>query len=230
MTEELPQAGIRDLRQEAQRAALRYRRVSRFAEGFAKGKMSADPVYAQVLDLLPAQGMLLDAGCGEGYLLALVRQRLPSPRRAGVDHDERRVDLARKALQGEERLELQVGDLRQLPLGQADAVTCLDVLHYMAPQQQDELLARLAACVRPGGLLLVRDGESGAGLRSFLTGLSERLAVAMGRHKGDGVFFRPAEQTQAQLEAQGLQVEVRPCQQGTPFANIVFIARRPEAA
>jgi SAM-dependent methyltransferase len=213
-----------------EQAAARYRPAGRVAHGFAKGKMSGDPAYATVLERLPEQGTLLDVGCGEGYLLALARAQRPGLALVGVDHDERRVALARQALAREPRVELLVGDLRDHSLPPASMITCLDVLHYMPPAQQDAVLARLVACLAPGGLLLLRDGQADGGLRTAVLRLFETVAVAIGRHRGDGVFFRSAQALRSALEAQGLEVEVAPCRDGTPFANLLFEARKPTEA
>ncbi len=210
-----------------QQASDRYRSAGRFAHGFARGKMSGDPAYHAVLTRLPESGSLLDVGCGEGYLLALVRAARPDLALHGVDHDESRIDLARSALAGEPALQVEVGDIRTVELPPSDLVTCLDVLHYMPAEQQDEVLTRLVRAVQPGGTLFIRDGEEGAGLRSTLLRWSETAAVALGRHKGDGVFFRPAQELRERLEALGLQVVVAPCREGTPFANLLFVAHKP---
>jgi SAM-dependent methyltransferase len=208
-------------------AAERYRAAGRVAHGFARGKMRGDPAYATVLELLPERGLLLDVGCGEGYLLALARAQRPSLQLVGLDHDERRVAVARQALADEPDLQLLVGDLRGSELPRADMITCLDVLHYMPPAQQDAALARMAEILAPGGSLLVRDGQADDGLRSAALRLSETLAVALGRHRGDGVFFRPAGALRAAMQALDLEVQVAPCREGTPFANLLFVARKP---
>jgi 2-polyprenyl-3-methyl-5-hydroxy-6-metoxy-1,4-benzoquinol methylase len=213
-----------------EQASEMYKPAGRWAHGFARGKMSGDPAYAAVIDLMGPrkQGRLLDIGCGEGHLLALVCVARPGISLYGVDHDTSRVQRARQAMAGQPDWELVAGDARQLTLPRADVIACLDVLHYMPPAEQDELLARLAALLEPGGVLLVRDGHSSGGLRSTITGITEWLAVVTGRHKGDGVFFRTAAQLEAVLADQGLEVETRDCSQGTPFANLVWIARRRE--
>ncbi|MCB9764734.1 MAG: class I SAM-dependent methyltransferase [Alphaproteobacteria bacterium] len=218
-----------DFRAAAAVAARRYRVIGRWAEGFAKGKMSADPAFARVVTLLPARGALVDVGCGEGYLLALTRALRPEVTLFGLDHDDARLAQGRAALADEPDLTLVCGDLRDATLPRADVVCCLDVLHYMPEDQQDAALVAFAEALRPGGTLLLRDAEAGAGLRTTLTRISETLAVAAGRHKGDGVFFRTAAATRAVLERCGLEVEVVPCRDGTPFANVLFVARKAEA-
>jgi SAM-dependent methyltransferase len=212
-------------------AAERYRPAGRWAYGFARGKMGNDPAYQRVLELLQGheQGTLVDVGCGEGHLLALARALYPELRLFGVDHDGDRVDTARVALEGFERLSLEAGDARTVELPGCQVLCCLDVLHYMSPEDQDLLLTRFAEALEPGGILLIRDGREGAGLRSTLTRLSEQLAVALGRHKGEGVHFRDAEATRATLSALGLEVELQDCAQGTPFANVLWIGRKPES-
>jgi len=208
------------------RASSRYRRAGRWAEGFARGKMSRDPVYAAVLAQVPEEGTLVDVGCGEGYLLALIREVRPALRLVGLDHDRRRVEVGRLALTDEPSVEIRVGDAREAVLPEAEVVTCLDVLHYMPPHAQDALIGRLADALVPGGLLLLRDARAEAGLRSVVTRWSERLLVALGRHRGEGVFLRSGAALHDRLEEVGLQVEEQDCSEGTPFANVLYAARR----
>ncbi len=209
------------------RVAARY--PGRWNQGWARGKVAGDPVYRAVLALLPEAGTLVDLGCGEGYLLALARERRPGLDLVGLDHDERRLALARAALEGEARVRLEGGDAREAGLPPADVLACLDVLHYLPPAEQDALVRRMARALRPGGTLLVRDAEAGAGWRSALTAWSERFMVAVGRHRGLGVYLRPRAELEAAMAAAGLAVEVRPCAEGTPFSNVLLVGRAPAA-
>jgi 2-polyprenyl-3-methyl-5-hydroxy-6-metoxy-1,4-benzoquinol methylase len=204
-----------------ERAAARYLPAGRFAHGFARGKMKGDPAYAAVLRHLPESGCLVDVGCGEGHLLALAHELRGGLRLFGVDHDHERVERGRQALG--DAATLTVGDARVCELPRAHAIACLDVLHYLPEPEQDAVIQRLVDHLEPGGVLLIRDGASQDGLRSWVTTLSEKLAVATGRHKGDGVFFRPSEALRASMEACGLTVEEAPCADGTPFANRLYL-------
>ena len=102
------------------------------------------------------------------------------------------------------------------------------VLHYLPVVDQDALVTRAAAAINPGGVLLIRDIEPGHGLRSFAAKLAERLGQAFGRHRGDGLHFRPIAETAAVCEQAGLAVTIRPCEQGTPFANRLLVATRSD--
>ena len=55
---------------------------------------------------------------------------------------------------------------------------------------------------------------------------SERLTIALGRHKGVGVHFRPRADLEGALTAAGLQVSARNCSAGTPFANWLFTGKK----
>src|SRR5256885_16535272 len=56
-------------------------------------------------------------------------------------------------------------DIRSAPFGSADAGVMLDVLHYLPAQSQREGLQRVRAALPPGGLLLLRWGDAGGGVR-----------------------------------------------------------------
>jgi SAM-dependent methyltransferase len=210
------------------RAAHRYLQAGRWAHGFARGKMAGDPMYRKVLDLLAGMvpGLVVDVGCGEGYLLALMREAVPTTPLFGCDHDPKRLAVARRALAGEPALDLVEGDARHMPLPAAAAVACLDVLHYLPEPDQDVLLARMASTLEPGGTLLVRDLDARGGWRDGVTRVSEHVARVVGRHRGKGLFFRPAEAAIATLRREGLVVEGSTCADGTPFANVLLVARR----
>lgn len=56
----------------------------------------------------------------------------------------------------------------QCPAGRFDLILCRNVLLYLAPAQREAVFARLAAALRPGGLLLLGAGETVIGQTSAL--------------------------------------------------------------
>jgi cyclopropane fatty-acyl-phospholipid synthase-like methyltransferase len=192
----------------------------------ARGKMKGDPVYRRILPHLEGAHTLLDLGCGEGYLLSLARTHTPDVQLHGIDHDGARLDLARQVLEGEPNVTLEEQDLQSAELPGADVISCLDVLHYLVPEGQDQVIQRMCAALTENGVLVIREGISDGGWRTTVTRASEQIARVIGRHKGDGIHFRPRTALGEVLEENGMQVLLEPCSEGTPFANLLWTARK----
>lgn len=118
------------------------------------------PKLLAVMDLLlPTEGPLLDLGCGFGlwtsYFGAMQRGR----RITGVDLSPRRIELARRvAVAVGVDASFVCGDVRSAPLaGGAAGAYMLDVLHHLPHDAQLPLLARVAAALAPGGVLVLKD-------------------------------------------------------------------------
>ncbi len=147
----------------AARAAERYRAAGRFAYYFARGKLGGDPVFTALLarGLIPEGARLLDLGCGQGLLAAWLDaarashqagnwpDTWPAPPRLrafrGIELMPRDVERARRALGALARIEC--ADIRSAEYGAADVVTILDVLHYMNPTSQEQVLRRVRAAI-----------------------------------------------------------------------------------
>ena len=102
--------------------------------------------YVQAL--LPA-GSVLDAGCGTGRVAVELAARGYDV--VGVDSDSSMLDVARR-----HDLTWVLGDLATLDLGRTfDLVVCAgNVMVFLAPGTEEEVVRRLAAHLAPGGLLV----------------------------------------------------------------------------
>jgi SAM-dependent methyltransferase len=218
----------------AERTARRYRPAGRFAEGFARGKLRHDPVYAYLLarpDWLPESGLLLDLGCGRGVLGSLLLSAremglLPHPglRFAGVELRPADAAAARLALGAE--ADITLGDLRSVSFPACRAVALLDVLLYLDAAGQEAVLELAAAALAPDGVLILREADAGAGWRFRATRAAERLCACARGHFRQRYCYRSAADWRARLESLGFAVETVPMSEGTPFANVLFLARR----
>jgi len=220
----------------AEATAWRFRSAGRFVHGFVLGKLRHDPVYRALLvrDILPADRLILDLGCGRGILLALLATArtlgmTPGGKRAtglhlcGVERRAADADAARTALGSE--TEILTGDVRTADLPPCRAVILLDVLLYLREEEQDALLVKIANCLETGGRLIVREADAGSGWRFTATWVAERCcALARGQWK-QKYCYRSAAQWREKLESLGFVVEVQPMSEGTPFANVLFVGR-----
>lgn len=226
-------------------AALVRRAADRYLHGitawqFARAKLRRDPGYRALLTsgLLPREGRLLDVGCGQGHLLALVVEARraaeaggwpagwpPAPvglTLAGIELRPSAAESARQALG--DAATIETGDACELPIGPADAVVALDVLHLVDEGRQEPLVRRLAGALPPGGVLIVREVDAAAGWRFQLVRLVNRLvALGQGRLRAR-LAFRTAAGWSALLAAHGLDVEAT--RAGMTLGNVLLVGRK----
>jgi len=230
----VPQAAGVDFAVVLAHASNRYRLGGRTAHRFARGKLRGDPVYRAVLEggLLSRDGTVLDLGCGGGLMLAvLASARVLSPvsesstrRLLGVESRPKAAEIARGAL-GDEA-EILTDDVRRCPLPSARAILLFDVLNLMPAGDQDALLAAVLASLEPGGVLLVREADAAAGWRFRAVRAGNWIkACWVGRFRQE-FHFRSLAEWRRWLEQAGLEVEVRPMGMGTPFGNVLLVARK----
>jgi SAM-dependent methyltransferase len=226
----------------AEAAARRYAPAGRFAMHYALGKLRHDPVFAAIFahGLIPDRARLVDLGCGQGLLLALLvaandaiaRAEWPAgwlapPRpqsMVGFDVGQRAIALARIALGGQARI--AQADLRTVALPACDTIALIDVLQYVDAAAQEAALAKCARALTVGGVLLLRVNDACAGWSAALTRLSDQLATVARDRKWPRLHDRSLTDWIALLDRAGFDVRTLPASAGTPFANSLLVGRR----
>lgn len=223
-------------------AVRRYAPAGRFAAGFARGKLRYDPVFVALLHrgLIPDGVRLLDLGCGQGVLLALLvaareqyhAGRWPADWPAppvrfslhGIECRPGAVRRARLALGPE--ADIEEADLRIARLAPCDVIALLDVVHYLDEGAQDRLLTATADALTHGGLLLMRVGDLAAGLPTLLTKVVDQLVTLWRSGRFHRFHLRTIPQWVTALEQLGFEVSAESQSSGTPFANVLLVARK----
>ena len=231
-----------------------------FARRFARAKLARDPLFATLLrtGAIPDAACLIDLGCGQGLLAAWLHAARttwnasaaedrwppgwPAPPKVGtyLGIDRSRIDIrrARRALPSFARVFR--GDVRTLGptlLDRCDAVTLLDVLHYLPPLAQDRLIGAIAAGLPPWGVLVMRVGDGAWTIDSAMTSawsnLVDRIVCLLRGQPQWRLHRRSIEDWTTMLEGHGFVVEVlddpRTTRDGDGFANVLMRASRADA-
>ena len=221
-----------------QRASARYMAASITAWEFARGKLRGDPIYRSALcgNLLPSGRALVDVGCGQGLMLALLaeaRRRADAEalpvgcrsfpqfvRLIGVEKRPRIARLARKALGPD--AEILEQDAQSIATESCSVVLFFDVLHLLSSDDQESIVRAMAAALEPGGVILVRDADASAGWRFAAVRTVNRLkAFVLGAWRQEFHFRTKTEWIEC-FDRLGLDADVRPMAGRTPFANVLF--------
>ena len=222
-------------------ASAPYHAEGRFAWHFARSKLSGDPVFAGLLEhgLIPDNTCFLDIGCGQGLLASWLRcaaafhqqgdwpAHWPAAPRLlsihGIEIVPRDVQRARRAL-GDAATFTQ-GDMCTAPFGKSDVIVILDVLHYVSIAAQDDVLQRAREALAPNGTLLLRVGDAAAGLPFKVSFWVDYAVCVMRGQRNPRMYCRPLTAWCAALADLGFSVRTLQMRQGTPFANVLLVAK-----
>jgi SAM-dependent methyltransferase len=202
-----------------------YRTCGRFAYHFARGKLGRDPVFAAILSrgLLSGRTRILDLGCGQGLLAAWLLAAGSQAEIRGIELVRRYVERARQAWGAQ--AEFVIGDMRRTDFGSADGVVILDVLHYIEYAEQRGILDRARVAMTGDGVLLLRVGDAGSGLGFKIGKWMDQTTLLMTGRGFRQLHCRSVAEWRELLSAAGFDSETIPMSAGTPFANVLMIAK-----
>lgn len=113
---------------------------------------------------LPADALITDIGCGDGFHLRLLKDfGRPSWRLQGIDFDERAAKMA-----AEHDLLVHVGDVRSLdlPAASVDLAFMIQTIEHV--EDPDDVLRAVVRLLKPGGrLVVVTDNTDSPDFRIF---------------------------------------------------------------
>ena len=121
--------------------------------GRLEARLQAERALAELLPEAPTS--VLDLGCGDGRLAAVVLEACPSITRAvAVDASPPMLAAARERFAGDDRVSVVEGDLND-PVdgyGAFDVVVSGFAIHHVEHERKRSLFAEVASSLTPGGV------------------------------------------------------------------------------
>ncbi|WP_341835085.1 1-acyl-sn-glycerol-3-phosphate acyltransferase [Chitinophaga pollutisoli] len=195
-------------------------------EWYMRIKTKMERNYEDFHRMLPLKGDIMDIGCGYGFMSYMLHFLSPERNMLGVDYDEDKIAVAQHCYIRNDSVQFRSADITQYDIPEKDAFVLLDVLHYLQPEQQASLVRRCMDKLRPGGVIIIRDGDADLKKKHRGTKLTELFSTKLlGFNKTSAhplSFFSSATLRQT-VESHGGTVER--IDQTKFTSNIVFIIR-----
>jgi SAM-dependent methyltransferase len=186
-------------------------------------KYVMDPCYRAIAPLVPPGAFAVDLGAGLGMLPVLLGVLGDGRRALGIEWDAAKVACGVHAARDLGGVEVVEGDARTATIPACDVITLVDMLHYWDADAQRALLARCRAALRPGGRLVVREGDPSRRGGARWTRAVEAVVTRLGWNRGPQVRFRPVDELRADLEALGFRVRVDEVAARTHPGNVLLV-------
>ncbi|PUZ25139.1 glycerol acyltransferase [Chitinophaga parva] len=192
-------------------------------EWYMRVKTAMEGNYSIFNTLLPRQGEILDIGCGYGFMDYMLYFLSNERRITGIDYDEEKIQVARHGYLRPGHLQFLAADANNFDWKAYDAIILSDVMHYLTPGAQYKLLEQCLKHLRPGGRIILRDGDADLQQRHERTRLTEFFStkvIGFNKTAQELSFFSG---TQLRANAGKLGATVETIDNGKHLSNLIFI-------
>lgn len=129
-------------------------------EWYMKVKLRLEDNYLVFQDLVPKQGIIIDAGCGYGFMAYMMAYLEPMREIIGIDYDQSKIEIAENGFDKPANLNFVCSNLRDCSIPQAECIIFSDVLHYFNKKERNRIFTLYASKILPGGTIIIRDGDN----------------------------------------------------------------------
>jgi 2-polyprenyl-6-hydroxyphenyl methylase/3-demethylubiquinone-9 3-methyltransferase len=181
-----------------------------------------------VVERMPADGRLLEVGCGHGLVANAAALSRPRLQVLGVDPDPGKIRWAQATVGSRPNVRFRAGYLGAVAERDFDAVAAVDVLYLVPRPEWDGFLAALRDRLRPGGLLLLKDVEPRPRWKFYRCLAQETASVRLlGITRGGAFAFAGRAEMEAVLRAAGFEdVQATGLGRGYLTPHVLYEARR----
>lgn len=196
-------------------------------EWYCRVKTHLEDNYRLFESLMPRKGKIVDVGCGYGFLPYMLMYRSSEREILGLDYDEEKINIADNCVHKSDKIKFETADVITYQFPKADGIIISDVLHYLEPGKQIDVIKKLAQSLNKNGVLVIRDADADLKSRQAGTAYTEFMStkvLGFNKTKKSGLHFvsgKLVKETIAQF--QDLQLEIIDNTKLT--SNITYVVR-----
>jgi 1-acyl-sn-glycerol-3-phosphate acyltransferase len=198
-------------------------------EWYLRIKTKLEGNYKQFHAIVPQQGNILDMGCGYGFMSYMLHFGAPERNILGIDYDEEKIAVAAHGFcKGDNLHFLQADIVRFTFTTNYDAIIISDVLHYITPEEQEQVIENCIGHLQPGGKLIIRDGDADITRRHKTTKLTELFSTRLfgfNKTSGHGLHYLSGQSIQAIADKHRLPLTKMDNTKLT--SNVIFVISKP---
>jgi 1-acyl-sn-glycerol-3-phosphate acyltransferase len=162
-------------------------------EWYLRIKIMMEHKYRFFDQIIPRDASIVDVGCGYGPLSYMLALTSSNRKVLGIDYDKTKIDVARHGALRPVNLAFEHGDAVMYDFSMADIFILNDMLHYLPEKEQNILFAQCSRCLKEGGMIIVRDGDTQKANRHRITQFTEILSTKIfGFNKAKTAFTFPS--------------------------------------
>ncbi|OYT17335.1 MAG: hypothetical protein B7C24_03190 [Bacteroidetes bacterium 4572_77] len=199
------------------RLELNYIYKGPILEWYGKIKMNFENNYLFFHQEIAKDALIVDLGCGYGFmdyqLLLLENNR----RIIGIDYDENKIEVAKNCPAytqfDKDQIQFEHQDLLKWDIPNADVFIIADVLHYINHKEQEWLIKQVVAKLNSGGKIIIREADSDMNRKHKGTQFSEWQSTKLigfnkTKDQNKKLYFSAAKQRLQLLESLGLKARI----------------------
>jgi len=182
---------------------------------------------ADVEELVPLSGDILDLGCGHGLFSHYMALRAPARRIHGGDPDPAKMASAVRTRAPLGNVTFTLGDIDAVPSNVTFlAVTIVDVMYLLPDETKRYILQRCHELLAPGGVVVYKTQVTSPRWQFLVTSSQEWVMTSLGLTRGAGLHYLSEEAVCDLLHETGFSVRARRLPSRIVYPNMVFVGRR----
>ena len=181
----------------------------------------------QAETFVPANGRIVDLGCGNGLFSFILRLGSSGRTITGIDLDPKKIRVAEKIAGPDPAFDFLTANIVEADYPPADVICLIDVLYLVPPAAQNKIIRKCAGSLPPGGLLIIKEMDDRPRWKQLWNRFQETLAVkVIGFTLGEKFFFRNAAAWEDALKRHGFMVRAERLDRGYWYPHILLIAQK----